>query len=127
MSRSENDRPDARNGHFANIAFFPTFRNEADPQARRYDDMMRRFFLARAAEMDEDGEPGEDPGELATQLIMTPAPDRRHLTFKLTLFAEELAIEADAGVPPMARTMALYAALQADVLRIMAEDGPREG
>ena len=72
--------------------------------------------------MDEDGAPCEDdPGELVTQLIMTPAPDHRHLTFKLTLFAEELAIEAVSGVPPMARTMALYAALQADVLRLMGE------
>ncbi len=121
MSRRGNDRPDAGQGHFNNIAFFPDFRTEAG-QASRYDDMMRRFFLARAAEMDEDGAPCEDdPGELVTQLIMTPAPDRRHLTFKLTLFAEELAIEADSGVPPMARTMALYAALQADVLRLMGE------
>ncbi len=117
MKRSDGKRPDADVRDPSNITFFPARRAEANTETNRYDDLMRRFFLARAAEMDEDAEPGEDAGELVTRLLLTPSPEPRHLRFKMSLFAEELALEQEAGLPPMARTMALFAAIQADVLQ----------
>lgn len=117
MKRSDGKRPDADVRDPSNIAFFPVSRAEANTETSRYDDLMRRFFLARAAEMDEDAEPGEDAGERVTLLLLTPSPEPRHLRFKMSLFAEELALEQEAGLPPMARTMALFAAIQADVLQ----------
>ncbi len=106
----------------SNIAFMPD-RRERDTPSRRYDALVRRYFEARARDCDEDLPPGEDAGELVARLMMTPSPERRHLKFKMSLFAEELSIEADAETPPMARTMAFFAAVQADLLRFLDEDG----
>jgi hypothetical protein len=103
------------------IAFMPDRRGERETPSRRYDALVKRYFEARALDCDEDVVPGEDAGELIADLMMTPAPERRHLKFKMSLFAEELAIEADAETPPMARTMAFFAAIQADLLRFIDE------
>lgn len=105
----------------SNIAFLPGLRERETP-SRRYDCLVKRYFEARARDCDEDLPPGEDAGELIARLMMTPSPERRHLKFKMSLFAEELSIEADAETPPMARTMAFFAAIQADLLRFLDED-----
>ena len=106
----------------SNIAFMPNVGAKRDTPIRRYDALVKRYFEARSRDCDEDLPAGEDAGELIARLMMTPSPEKRHLKFKMSLFAEELSIEADCGTPPMARTMAFFAAIQADLLRFIDEN-----
>ncbi len=93
-----------------------------------FDDLMRRFFVAKAAEavlLDHAVGRSERGEELMQRIMMTPAPEARHLRFKMRIFCEEMQAASDDGWVRHARIMAMFAALQSDVLRFV-DDAPAE-
>lgn len=101
-------------------------RGAHSPAILAFDDLMRRFFLAKAAEtvMLDDGVGRHEKAEdLLRQIMMTPAPEPRHLRFKMRLYGEEMRRASDDGLARNTDMMALFSAIQADVLRFLDDAG----